>query len=1631
MDTVTGQHTTSDERILLELEARSIEESDAITAQAQTGPQLPMRSADARLWAEADADALSQLSNLSRQAALDVIARNMLASGAYDEQINMVAPQLAMAAKPVVHAQQVAHVIATHLPLQPDVLIDRAVNWPAHVMDYFRAPDHRPDVQQHVERMLNGISKDTVHAFQKQVASMLAPAPAGSPERTTTPVLRIHTAWDLTYEEQVRHVARVISENANLVPWKVDANLRREPAAVHALLSDPVQMRVLENDVAALIAVPAERVAQVHAMIEQSSQIASQRMLRQYRAMPRPATADGTPSNDHALQLVANFIASAQNLTKEAIYAKARYAPPATQAILGNTGQMRELDEALGARLAFLPAGRIAEVQAVIAAALGRTDAGQREQAAQAMHAPVQTPTPPERPSPETVQRTIDFLATATTLYDDKIPERLATAASDVKALLSDAGRMKELDDAINMRLAHIRPDRLAAAQATIAVTLNRPDAGQRVQVAQTLWAGQANQEKPQTPTAAPAPEAKSEPQALQERFKQHIASATPIGDKRPGMGDLYDRIAARHRLYDTLAIVTRMDRGEEIMGGARPHALRGVVSSGLARQWAKLDAADLHSMLHTAGDRLENLAQIQAAVDLINGTAERDQIYRSNLHRVAPTMREDVGVARLRSESHAIAEFVRDNHTYPAWKIQSNLDRAVPALQRILRDGKRMGELAAAVQEQLPQLEKHQRLAVQAAIDGDLQRADLMGQGAALPPAAEQSTAQQLEQAHDQVAPPAPPAYQPASPASKGASPGEMTTVQSTRNGIVPAAGAPTDHAPVVKKLLEDMSYKIRADGSVLYQVQGKDAFIDHGDQLLMIKGAEKEERAILGALLLAKEKYAGAFELTGSEAFKRAAIDVLVKYQLDVRLKNPEQDLLRRETGNKQPQKEFARATHEHPAVPIDLAALASRAAVPLNHTDAALTDPARKHPAPLNGRQPGKPIPAETTGSSAQRSDEPVATSTQAPRAATAPAPSNTDSIDVPAIAKRSGGQATGETTPTDHLSGTLLSYGTAPYQNTLRNDASYYVDLKNSDGQVHTHWGQGLATALKVVDARIGDEISLKRLETIDVTKKVPKWDDQGNFLEQRTISGYRNHWEAHVLQRLPGVSAATLAGREPEEAPAASQLTGTLLRHGTAPYQNSLRNDTSYFVELLDHDGQVHTQWGKQLGDVLQTAQARIGDKISLKWLGTKDGAEHSPDSTGRRDREYQLADSAQPIGWHAQILERRPRSRAANHVMFEPGQPASSAAEPAANLLQGRLLAHGAAPLKNAKDGKPSYFVQIQNHSGASRTFWGLDLERALVKSGAQKGDDIVLQNLGRKPVQVEAPTRDQSGNVIGMGTAISHRNAWEISTSRPISRHSEAISAAEASPALQASSVAVREAAWWQRQAPFLRACIEETPALLGRIDGLGPRPDSRAVAWIDQHGDRRVVANDISYGAICDRMPSMKDANQPVLALEGGALDGHSQAVALKLIRASENYLQGIAQVDGKVRHVVALLPNAQRERSLGDDTPIPLMAAIPSPDGFTWERIGQLRADKVAPAAMGDKQTATMNVDIGRESIRVQVHTQPGDALYHRLGFAAASESRQNNIEPSGQHQSALHDRKSPAASRPAKPDTPTYA
>lgn len=111
-----------------------------------------------------------------------------------------------------------------------------------------------------------------------------------------------------------------------------------------------------------------------------------------------------------------------------------------------------------------------------------------------------------------------------------------------------------------------------------------------------------------------------------------------------------------------------------------------------------------------------------------------------------------------------------------------------------------------------------------------------------------------------------------------------------------------PADPA-LVARILESITYKGQTDGSVLYLLHDRPAFTDHGRQILLDKQALEDDQAILAAVLLAKEKYGGAFSLTGSEQFKRRALEVIAKHNVPIKLKSPAQEMMLMEIGASYP--------------------------------------------------------------------------------------------------------------------------------------------------------------------------------------------------------------------------------------------------------------------------------------------------------------------------------------------------------------------------------------------------------------------------------------------------------------------------------------------------------------------------------------------------------------------------------------------------------------------------------------------------------------------------------------------------------------------------------------------------------
>jgi len=102
---------------------------------------------------------------------------------------------------------------------------------------------------------------------------------------------------------------------------------------------------------------------------------------------------------------------------------------------------------------------------------------------------------------------------------------------------------------------------------------------------------------------------------------------------------------------------------------------------------------------------------------------------------------------------------------------------------------------------------------------------------------------------------------------------------------------------------------------------------------------------------------------------------------------------------------------------------------------------------------------------------------------------------------------------------------------------------------------------------------------------------------------------------------------------------------------------------------------------------------------------------------------------------------------------------------PAPDRVQaGRLVDHGTANYQFDRHAGLSYFVKLETPDG-EQTLWGKDLERALERSLSRVsiGQEVVVRQLGAKPVTVIRPIRDEAGRIIEKTEVQTHLNRWSV----------------------------------------------------------------------------------------------------------------------------------------------------------------------------------------------------------------------------------------------------------------------------
>ncbi|EOS4596535.1 LPD7 domain-containing protein [Escherichia coli] len=308
-----------------------------------------------------------------------------------------------------------------------------------------------------------------------------------------------------------------------------------------------------------------------------------------------------------------------------------------------------------------------------------------------------------------------------------------------------------------------------------------------------------------------------------------------------------------------------------------------------------------------------------------------------------------------------------------------------------------------------------------------------------------------EAEEATEEVAPPSPPENSPEAPSSA-----EPDTI------IFAPRRPDSPQRYDLDEIIKNLEHEEFPDRTALFRVDGEPAFLDRLYCLEMVDGASADDKKVLAALAVATNFYGGVIELTGSDAFKQKAMQLIVEYDIKVRMKLPAQraalEKLRRE-------KEMA-----HDAI------VTHRPTPELN----------RQSPEETTMAQPEPPVSPkaeveQTAGSTAEtpHPEAPVTAKAEVPRAGTpeqpaAPlsAPEKAPVSAQPQQPDTPEEEPPGKLSPGESVTAVLTNYGEKEY--APGKGRCFFVELTNRSGK-REYWGKGLEELVK--NHQKGDPVTL--------------------------------------------------------------------------------------------------------------------------------------------------------------------------------------------------------------------------------------------------------------------------------------------------------------------------------------------------------------------------------------------------------------------------------------------------------------------------------------------------------------------------------------------------------------------------
>ena len=147
-------------------------------------------------------------------------------------------------------------------------------------------------------------------------------------------------------------------------------------------------------------------------------------------------------------------------------------------------------------------------------------------------------------------------------------------------------------------------------------------------------------------------------------------------------------------------------------------------------------------------------------------------------------------------------------------------------------------------------------------------------------------------------------------------------------------------------------------------------------------------------------------------------------------------------------------------------------------------------------------------------------------------------------------------------------------------------------------------------------------------------------------------------------------------------------------------------------------------------------------------------------SNSRWDKNPESLSAAQHIA--ISTLHTILRARGDSAAMIAAAVEEATARLQGERLVVGTILKHGKARYGDDKQAEQSYVVKVATARG-EKEVWGVDLARAMERSGAKTGDAVALIQRAHERVTIPSPVRNEAGEVVGMAPQPATRNRWDV----------------------------------------------------------------------------------------------------------------------------------------------------------------------------------------------------------------------------------------------------------------------------